>query len=88
MQTRLVTAVAVALAIALASVGHAQTPSAKTFQPPDVTAWKAIGCRGVPVTSSVLPSRIGWRNLHGDSICGSTGSSRRTAGSWSTAKLS
>lgn len=41
---------------------------AKTFDTPERTTWKPEGCRVVPAQSRVLPSAVGFRNLHSDEV--------------------
>ena len=52
-----------------AGAAFAQLPAPKLFELPASTNWTPAGCRDVPATDAVLPPRVGWHNLHADSIC-------------------
>jgi len=58
----------ICLVAATAAVAHASPPTPRHFDPPGVTAWKPDGCRLVPTTNPIIPSRDRWRMLHGDVV--------------------
>jgi hypothetical protein len=60
--------VAVAIAVTSYSSARAEIIGTPDVGPPERTEWRPVGCRAVPGRNPQLPSRVGWRNLHADSV--------------------
>ncbi len=73
-----VVATTLAAMVACAARADADPPTPLHFDLPEVTGWKPVGCRTVPVADPVLGRRDGWHMLHSD-VCNSDEVSIATA---------